>query len=264
MNVRFYNAGDRIDETWRFSQPEGGDPHFLGYWPFTASKEAWFDVPTEMELQNTTISVQFVKDIKQKFGPRGVVMLDPRWDPTKEDPDGELWKYPLAPTEELVIKRAKDLWQMFLRKVVEAHLADCQSALAAGGSPRSGRGFTARALKLLNVGDPGEQYFMNLQKAPQGNGHGGVSDDVKAILTSQGQMMQTLTTLIVAQASGEKLDAETIKKLLVPVQTPQTLTSGVATGKITKPIEDKPDGLEAYDRKVKPKNERNKAAVAAL
>lgn len=261
MNVRFYNAGNRIDETFAFSQPEGGDIHFIGRWPLRAPKEGWFEVPSELELQNTTIAVQFVRDIKQKFGPRGVVMLDPRWDPAKEDPEGELWKYPLAPNEELVIARAEKLWTLYLRKIVQGHLDDCQSAMAAGGAPRAATGFTKSALKLLNIQDPGEQYFLNLQKGVGSNA--GVSDDVKAILASQGTMMQTMMALMLQLASGKPLDPEAIKAAMTPVQTPETLTSGVMTGK-PKPIENRPDGLEAYDRKVKPKKERNEAAVAAL
>lgn len=266
MNVRFYNAGNRIDETLRFSQPEGGDIHFIGYWPLRAPKEGWFEVPSELELQNTTIAVQFTRDIKQKFGPRGVVLLDPRWDPAKEDPDGELWKYPLAPTEELVIQRADALWKIYLRKIVEGHLADCQSAMAAGGAPRAAAGFTKSALNLLGIKDPGEQYFLNLQKGP--GAPSGVSDDVKAILVSQGQMMQTLATLIIAQASGKPLDPEAIKAAMAAVQTPETLTSGVMTGHVTKPVDHTLRGsgpdADVFDRKVKPKSERNKAAVAAL
>lgn len=261
MNARFYNAGHRIDETFAFSHPEGGDIHFIGRWPLQAPKEGWFDVPTELELQNTTISVQFVRDIKQKFGPRGVVMLDPRWDPAKEDPEAELWKYPFAPTGDLVIARADALWKLYLRKVVAAHLADSESARAAGGAPRSATGFTKNALKMLNIQDPGEEYFLSLQKGVGSNA--GVSDDVKAILASQGTMMQTMMALMLQLASGKPLDPEAIKAAMTPVQTPETLTSGVMTGK-PKPIENRPDGLEAYDRKVKPKKERNEAAVAAL
>lgn len=263
MLQRFYNGGSRIDETFAFSHPEGGDIHFIGRWPLRAPKEGWFDVPSELELQNTTISVQFVRDIKQKFGPRGVVLLDPRWDPAKEDPDGELWKYPIAPTEELVIARADKLWNLYLRKIVEGHLADCQSAMAAGGAPRAATGFTKAALKLLNIQDPGEQYFLNLQKGI-GNGHGGgVSDDVKAILAQQGTMMQTMMALMLQMAGGKPLDPEAIKTAMAPVQTPETLTSGVMTGK-PRPIENRPDGLEAYNRKVKDKKVRNQEAVAAL
>lgn len=267
MNVRFYNAGDRIDEIFRFSDLEGGDIHFIGYWPFAPSKEAWIDVPTEMEFRNGTIAVRFVQDIKLKFGPRGIVMLDPQWDPAKENPETELWKYPVAPTKELVIERAEKLWQLYLRKIVEGHLADCQSAMAAGGAPRAASGFTKRALKLLNIQDPGELYFQNLQKGNTAN-NAGVSDETKAILASQGQMMQTMMMLMIQIAGGQKVDPEAIKKAMEPTKTPETLTTGVMTGKVAKPIDHTLRGsgpdADVFDRKVKDKGTRNKEAVAAL
>lgn len=263
MIHRFYNAGTRLDEKFRFSDVDGGDIHFLGYWGLNAPKEGWFDVPTEIEFRNSSIAVQFVRDLKQKYGPRGVVMLDPSWDPKKEDPEAELWKYPMAPTETLVVERADKLWKLFLRKIVESHLADCQSAMAAGGAPRAAAGFTKAALKTLNIQDPGEQYFLNLQKGQGGNGAAGVSDDVKAILAQQGTMMQTMMALMLQMAGGKPLDAEAIKAAMAPVQTPATLTSGVMTGK-PQPIDNRPDGLEAYNRKVKDKKVRNQEAVAAL
>jgi len=269
MNARFYNAGHRIDETIAFSLPEGGDIHYIGRWPLRAPKESWFEVPSELEVQNTTISVQFIRDIKQKFGPRGIAMLDPLWDPAKEDPELELWKYPFAPTEELVVERAQKLWNLYLRKVVEGHLADCQSAMAAGGAPRAASGFTRNALKALNIQDPGEQYFLNLQKGQAGNGHGaGVSDDVKAILVQQGQMMNSMMAIVIALASGQKLDPEQLKAQMEPAKTPDSLTTGVMTGKVAKPVDHSLRGsggdAEAYDRKVKGKKDRSEAAVAAL
>ena len=268
MITRFYNAGDKIDETFRFSDPEGGDIHFLGFWPFKIGREEWIDVPTEMDFRNGTISVQFVRDIKQKFGLRGVVMLDTRWDPAKEDPEAELIKYPFAPSEGLVVQRAKDLWTLYLRKVAEGHLSDCQAAMAAGGAPRAATGFTRRALKLLNIQDPGEQYFLNLQKGEQKLAGTGVSTEVREILAQQGAMLQALTTVLTQVASGKKISPKAMKAAIEPTKTPETLTSGVMTGRVAKPVDHSLRGsgpdADVFDRKIKNKQTRNQEAAAAL
>ena len=75
MEVRFYNAGNKIDELISFTLPEGGDIHFIGHWPLLAPKESWFAVPTEIEVRGIGIAVSFAKDIQQRFGKRGVVRL---------------------------------------------------------------------------------------------------------------------------------------------------------------------------------------------
>ena len=176
---------------------------------------------------------------------------DPSFDVAKEAGE-EPEKYPLATTEELVMEKAELLWKRWLRTVVEGHLADCQNAMSAGGAPRAASGFTKHALELLGIADPGEQYFLNLSK---GGNNGGASGDVKAILASQGQMMQTMMSVVLAMASGQKLDPEMLKTAMEPAKSPETLMSGVATGKITKPLSE-----PTYGQKFEEKTRRRKNA----
>lgn len=263
MNVRFYNAGEKIDVMIPFTLPQGGDIHCNGSWSFCALKESWVEVPTEIEVGSEAIAVRFAKDVRERYGKRGLIQLDPAWDAKKEDPDAEPEKYPVAATEELVMSKGEIIWKRWLRAVVQGHLDDCQSAMSANSAPKAAAGFTKHAMQILGIADPGEQFFLNLQKG--GNGHG-TSDDVKAILAAQGQMMNTMMGLVVALASGKPIDADAIKAAMEPVKTPDTLTSGVMTGKIAKPVDMRGSGPDAdiFDRKVKSKTERTKEAVGAL
>lgn len=263
MNVRFYNAGNKIDEMFPFSLPDGGDIHFVGSWNLYAPKQSWFVVPTEIEIQNTTIAVQFVRDVQQRFGSRGIVMLNPQYDASTEDAEVEPDKYPVAATEDAVIAKANVIWKLWLRKIVQGHLDDCQNAMAAGGAPRAASGFTKHAMKALDIQDPGEQYFLNLQN--KNGSTAGVSDDVKAILASQGQMMQAMMGVVMALATGKPVDPEAIKTAMEATKTPTTLTSGIATGTITKPLGDKLTGLEEhYPQTTKGKASRQADAAKAL
>lgn len=261
MQVRFYNAGNKIEEHMKFSQPEGGDIHFIAYWLLVAHKESWFEVPTEIDVRGLGIAVSFAKDIQQRFGQRGVVRLDPNWDEKKAE-GSEPEKFPLAATEDAAIEKAGILWKRYLRRVATEHLNDCDNIKTAGGTPRAAGGFTKFALETLGIEDPYDRYFSELKK---GGNKNGTSDEVKAILAAQGQMMQTLMTLILAQASGQKIDPEMIKAAMEPAKTAETLTSGIATGTITKPLGKEYKGPgEQFDKKVKSKSERAEAAAAAL
>src|SRR5579863_10720430 len=84
---RFYNAGDRIDEVFLFSLPDGPDGHVIGHWNFHALKESFLEVPDTIMAQHQEIHVPFAKYIARRFGVRGLVLIDPRHKPGDEDPD---------------------------------------------------------------------------------------------------------------------------------------------------------------------------------
>lgn len=244
---RFYNAGDKIDETLAYSIPTGQDVHCIARYPLICPREDFFTVPTSIEIQQTgeSLSVQFAKDVTRKFGNRGVVAIDPEYDAEKEDPEMDLEKYPFAANDKDAVLRGNELWNRYLRKVVESHLNDCESARAAGGAPRSAQGFTKRAMKLLKIQDPGEQYFNSLANGGAGQTRG--TDPVVAALQAQNQMIMTMLMQLIA---GKNVDPDALKKL---AETPnavglndkgEVVTSGIATGKINKPIaEDHDDGV---------------------
>lgn len=271
FGFRFYNAGKRISEMIKFSttdsaagQAEHGDG--ISSWPLDAPEKEWFFVPLEVKCGNETVRVNFKDDIKTKFGHRGVVLLDPYYDAANEDPEEDKTKYAVAATEEAAVARAEEIWNSYLLVVIERHLSDCDQALSAGGRPRKASGFTKYAFKTLGKVDPGDTYAHTENVKLAGDG-GAVQ-----------AQLATLTALLLALASGQKLEPEAIKALLNITPAGETsgkpVTSGIATGKISKPIEGsdgwvKGEGnldkgtLRAREG-AKPKSDRTKEAVTAL
>lgn len=286
FRYEFYNAGNRIDENMRFSispssagyNPESNDVHSVGFWHLDAPKESFFTVPADIPSGNEVMRVNFADDIKRRFGKQGVVLIDAKWDAAKEDPEEELSKYPVAPNRDAAIVRGEAIWQLYLRRIVEGHLADCQNAMAAGGAPRAASGFTKKAFKLLNIADPGEQYFAGLKEAGKSAGNSNRDE----LLASVQQQQTALMGVVLAIAAGQKFDPELLKSLL-PKMGPTTgagpIASGIATGEIKKPVgefdpkragldgavlEAKPGQVstDAYDRKM-PHGKKDRTAEAA-
>jgi hypothetical protein len=287
FRYEFYNAGLRHQELMRFSisssslgfNADGNDNHSVGFWPLDAPKENFFTVPAEMPSGNEILRVNFADDIKRKFGKMGMVLIDRQWDPGQEDPDKDLNEYPIAPNRDAAVKRGAAIWQLHLRKIVEGHLADCQNAMAAGGAPRAAAGFTKKAFTLLGIADPGEQYFAGLKEA----GKTAASGQVNEVLLQMQAQNQAMLGIVLAIASGQKIDPELLKALApkpgaVPLG---TITSGVGTGEIKKPVgefdpakagldgklvEVKPGqvGLDAYDRATSKKKDRAAQAEKEL
>lgn len=226
---RFYNAGKKIDEQWPFSisptsagfNPEDGQgAHSIGKFNFVAPKEGWTFVPTEIQSGNETLRVNFADDLKRKYGPRGVVMLDPRWDPAKEDPDKDLGSYPMAPTEELVIERAQTLWGLFLDRICSNHFEDVQNAMAQGSRPRAASGFTIHALKLRGFRDPAAEFLQGLKEGRQGSApQAGTSPEMLGVLRGIQEQNKLMMTLILSVASGQKVDPELLKSVMTPSDT---------------------------------------------
>lgn len=230
MDARFYNAGDKIDEMFPFSLPDGADIHVIGRWSFLAPKESWVTVPSEVTVGANTIHVDFGPDVKRRFGKRGVVLLDPRHDPATEDPDKPLEQYALAPTEELVIERAEKLWSNYIEEMCRAHFEDVQNAMSSGGAPRRARGYTVHALKLKGYRDPAEDYFLGMKdgKAPQGT-----SPELVAMFQQMHQQsqvqLQAMMGVIIALASGQKVDPEMLKDVIPAPGTPQVPKPAIPT-----------------------------------
>jgi hypothetical protein len=261
--IVFFNAGDKISEVLPYTIPTGQDVHCIARWTLTAPKEDFFLVPTEVTIQSTgeTLAVQFARDITFKFGTRGVIRIKPDYNAELEDPEKGVEHYPFARNEDEALVRGREIWNVYLRKIIEAHLNDCESARAAGGAPRSAQGFTKRALKLLNIQDPGEQYFRALQNGGAGETRQG--DPAIAALQAQNQMMMSLFMQLL---QGKQVDPSEVAKL---ASTPnavgvsdkgEVLTSGIATGEIKKPISQE----NTYETlKSDPKKRTDRAAAAA-
>jgi hypothetical protein len=265
MYKRFYNAGYRISEVFAFSLPDGADIHVVGRWAFDVAKESWVDVPIQINVGAQELQVNFWKDVRTRFGARGVVLVDPSWDPAKEDPEGPLEKYAIAPTEELAIERGNALWLRYTRAIVDQHLSDCQNARGAGNSPRAAVGFTKHCLKIHGIEDPADRYFDDLKRGKVG----GMSDDMKGVVLQMQQQNSALLAVVMAMATGQKVDPELLKAVVPPAtaQPPAASTSFVATGEIKKPLgefDPKKAGLDGTPTKAAGKGARTAAATKEL
>lgn len=288
---RFYNAGAKIDEQWPFSisptsagfNPEDGNgAHSIGKYNLIAPKKSWFFVPVEIRSGNETLRVNFIDDLKRKYGARGVVMLDPRWDPAKEEEDKPLEQYPIAPTEEAVMDRAEQLWDGFLEKICSAHFDDVQNAMAQGNRPRAASGFTIHALKMKGYRDPAADFLKGMREGQMGHApHQASSPELVGILKGMQEQSRLTTQLILALATGQKIDPELVKALVnpgdnpapqktAPIQSEPPINAGVMevegqpTSSLEQRINRRTVEYETAGVKHGSKQERAKAAVKEL
>lgn len=276
FSYEFYNAGNRIQENMRFSisptsagfNSDGNEVHSYGFWPLDAPKEGFFRVPVEIKSGNETLRVQFADDVQRRFGKMGVILVDPDWDASKEDPEKDIQEYPIAPSRDAAVLRGEKIWKLWLRKIVEEHIADCQNAMAAGGAPRAARGFTKRAFEILGIGDPGEQYFLGLKEAGKTAGNGHVNE---ALLEIQGQN-QAMMAIVLAIASGQKIDPELLKSMIVkpangsklPAPAPIQTSVPENAGKVEVLSQEPVTAAEPEERKFTDRKSRSAAAAKAL
>ena len=156
--ILFFNPGDRISETIAYSIAGQGDMHAIAQWLLDASANSLFKVPTLLKLHDqTSVSVDFPTTTIQRFKDRGVIMIDPDWEPGDDEDFNEA--QPFATTEDEAKEKGARKWQQYLRKIVSTHINNCNKLRAAGSFPLEAQGFTKRAFKLLGMVDPATQSF---------------------------------------------------------------------------------------------------------
>lgn len=162
--VKFYNPGDRFEEPINYSLPGIGDIHCVARWIVQAEPQSFFQVPTELRLQQdgTRLNVDFPTTVLQRFKDRGVVCIDEDWEPGEDEERAE--RMPFAATDEAAKVKGDEKWIKYLQSIVRNHINGCDRARAAGGFPLEAQGFTKRALKLLNMADPAAMAFDSFKK----------------------------------------------------------------------------------------------------
>lgn len=196
--VRFYNAGDRLNEPIAYSLPGAGDIHAIAKHMVDAPEGDYFWVPTELRLlaDGTRIPVDFATTIVQRWGARGVIMVDEDF---VEDGDGQTDNIPICTTEEDAKIKGKRLWDHYLEDICKKHINAVQQARAAGGYPREAEGFTKRALKLRGWKDPAEMVLNEMKQTA------GASPDLAAVLAQNAALMKQVQEIANTSA---KLQAE--------------------------------------------------------
>ena len=155
--IRFYNAGDRIQDTLRYSNPTGHDIHVIAMFKLDAPEAAFFDVPEETELEGAVLRHSFDRDIARDYGSRGVIKIDANYKYKGSEEQDDI--FPVAKDEKTAIEKGKRLWKVYYLKRVEEHLNQCDQMRAAGGVPVKASGAMVRYLKLAGILDPAERAY---------------------------------------------------------------------------------------------------------
>lgn len=153
--VKFYNAGDRIQHTMRYSNPSGHDIHVIAMYRLDAPQGGFFEVPEESEIEGAIVRHTFDRDIARDWGKRGVIRVDANYE-AKDDPDQDD-VFPAAKTEALAIEKGKRLWKKFVQERVNEFLEYCSNVKSVGGVPRGADSTMQRYLKIVGMVDPTEQ-----------------------------------------------------------------------------------------------------------
>lgn len=197
-----YNAGDRIKEPISYSLPQSyGDVHAVARWELDAPAQSFFSVPTDLQIGVEKIHVEFAYDIIRKFGERGVILV-------ADEGEEIAPESPMAATREEAEAKGKEFWRTYLEKIVRVHLEQCAEIRARGGAPRTAQGFTKRALKLLNMPDPGDELFAK-KDAPAPNELDALKQQMNAMQSMFESMKATnaqLMAILASQVQG-KTDA---------------------------------------------------------
>lgn len=171
---KLFNAGDRIQQTLRYSNPNGHDTHCICLYSLDAPAGKLFTVPEMIDVQGAVVHVHFVDDIIRDFGTRGVILIDAAFDPPlryaedgqpTDEIDAEAWAaIPVARTEEEAKTKGQAAWKVYIDVVVRAYLDQCEQIRAAGGVPIAASGWTKRALLLAGMVDPAEAMLIESKR----------------------------------------------------------------------------------------------------
>lgn len=149
---RFYNAGQRICEKITYDNPllDQKSSNLIAYYQLDAPEKGFFTVPRELETSGARYPVQFDKAVIEKFGKRGVVLVDKNLEPDSI-PESD----PIAATDADAKKKGEASWIQFLRERAQEWLDHCALVRQAGGNPKQATGFHKFALETLGIQDPG-------------------------------------------------------------------------------------------------------------
>jgi hypothetical protein len=160
--IRFYNAGDRIQTTIRYSDPGGHDIHCIANYLFDAPAGSFFDVPEETEIAGATIRLSFERDIMRDYGSRGVIMVDANYKPEGDEEQDD--RFPIAQNDHEAEEKGKRKWLLFVKERVKEFMEQCEMIRSVAGVPRPATGVTLRYLKIMGMVDPSEAMLREAQK----------------------------------------------------------------------------------------------------
>lgn len=161
--IRFYNAGDMIQDRFAFTLPDGPDIHASGFAEVKLNPKSFSEIETEYRVGPAVVRLQLDQDVLRRYGKRGVVLVDANLDPKKIGEDE-----PLALSDSDAEERGARLWLLYLREIVMRHEEENALVRSQGGARRSPGGFTRRAYKLLGLKVPGDEVLQAAAAAAGG------------------------------------------------------------------------------------------------
>lgn len=160
--IRFYNAGDRIQCTLRYSNPAGHDIHVIAQYQMDAPEHGFFSVPEESEIEGATIRHTFDRDIMRDWGARGVILIDANYERRDDREQDDV--FPIAKNDESAIEKGQRKWKAFVNERVKEFLEQCAMIKSVGGVPRGADSTMQRYLKIVGMVDPTEAMMREQQK----------------------------------------------------------------------------------------------------
>lgn len=157
--MKLYNGGQKFDEHVRFHRggPQGGT---YGYVQVKADEQAFFEVPSELLIDGERIPVEFAKDLAEKYGDRGVVLIDKNLDAKaieredKEMEESDRLPKPIAASDEAAKEKGDKIFQKYVEKIANDHLLRCERLRSQAMAPQAATGFTKYCLRRLGIADP--------------------------------------------------------------------------------------------------------------
>lgn len=161
--ARFYNAGDRISDRFNYTKSDEDMrvSNCVGYFDMDAPSQGFFEVPREMRTMGGSQFVGLPKEVVERYGDRGVVMIDKNLTP--EEALGEKW---IADTEDTAKGKAHELWLAHCRKVVETFEAENENRAVRNMARMRPSNFTVHAYKVLGLNPPIDNRQMQPQAQP--------------------------------------------------------------------------------------------------
>lgn len=235
---RLYNAGDRIQQSLLFSNPNGHDIHCICRYSLDAPAGKVFAVPEMIDVGGAIVHVHFVDDLLRDFGSRGMILIDANYEPPRKmeevfDADNNaIGQRPtkeldteadaticIARNEEEAKVKGQALWREFIDKNVRAYLDQCEHIRASGGVPIAASGWIKRALNLAGIVDPAEAMLVESKRQTS------AMDDLRETMKRQQEQIATQSQQIQALLANNTVNAKPEKpkepkKELQPAGTP--------------------------------------------
>lgn len=151
--IRIYNGGDRFSQLMGYSREDGHDNAVRGYHPVDVPEHSFFELPTVLfgTLNGSRNNVYFLPTLLATNGkPNGLVVVDKNATDDEVAADAHL-----ANSEKQAVEKSEAILKEYWMELVQIHLDDNDKRRAAGQPLKEATGYTKKALKALNIEDPG-------------------------------------------------------------------------------------------------------------